>query len=176
MDASPPITIPRLKTRRLLLREYRVDDFEAFAEHLADPESMAFLGCADRQTAWRHFGSHAGNWLLYGAGWWSVELHETGQLVGHVGAFFRESLPGLEIGWSTYRAFWGQGFASEAAAEAIRHGLEARNEPHVHALIDPGNAPSIGVALRVGMHFEAEATLFGKPVQRYSLAQRPAPT
>lgn len=169
MDASPPITVPRLQTRRLLLREYRVGDFDAFAAHLADSESMVFLGAEDRRTAWRIFACHAGLWLLQGAGWWSMEVRETGQLVGHVGAFFREGLPGIEIGWNTFRAFWGQGFASEAAAEVVRHALETRGEPQVRALIDPGNASSIRVALRLGMHHEAETLLYDKPVGLYTL-------
>jgi RimJ/RimL family protein N-acetyltransferase len=171
MDASPPITVPRLQTRRLLLREYRVDDFDAFAAHLADPESTAYLGAADRLTAWRIFACHAGLWLLHGAGWWSVELRETRQLVGHVGAFFRERSPGIEIGWNTHREFWGQGFASEAAAEAVRHAFEVRGEPRAHALIDAGNTPSVRVAERLGMRYEAETLLFEKPVQRYVLAR-----
>lgn len=169
MDASPPVAVPRLQTRRLLLREYQVGDFDAFAAHLAEPESMAFLGPEDRRTAWRIFACHAGLWLLYGAGWWSVELRETGELVGHVGAFFREALSGIEIGWNTYRAFWRQGFASEAAAEVVRHALEVRGEPQVRALIDPGNAPSIRVALRLGMRREAETLLYEKPVGLYTL-------
>lgn len=175
MTASPPISVPHLHTPRLLLREYRAGDFDAFAAHLADPESTAFLGPADRHTAWRIFACHAGLWLLHGAGWWSVELRETGQLVGHVGAFFREHLPGMEIGWNTYRAFWGQGIASEAASEAVRHAFTLRGEPHVRAFIDPGNEPSIRVALRLGMHHDTDATLFGKPVGCYTLARPPAP-
>jgi RimJ/RimL family protein N-acetyltransferase len=171
MEASPPVTVPRLLTQRLLLREYRAADFEAFAEHLADPEATAFLGAADRQTAWRIFGCHAGLWMLNGAGWWSVTLRETGELVGHVGAFFRESMSGIELGWNTYRACWGRGFASEAAAEAMRYALEVRGEPHVRALIDPGNAPSIRVAQHLGMGYDAATTLFGKPVGRYTLAR-----
>jgi len=171
MDASPPVTVPRLQTPRLLLREYRAGDFGSFAEHLADPESTAFVGSADRHTAWRIFGCHAGFWMLHGAGWWGVELRETGQLVGHVGAFFREHIPGIEIGWNTYRAFWGKGIATEAAREAIRHAFEVRGEPHVHAFIDAANVPSIRVAERVGMRYEGEATLFGKPVARYALAR-----
>jgi RimJ/RimL family protein N-acetyltransferase len=168
MDASPPVSVPRLQTRRLLLREYRADDFDAFAAHLGDPESTVYLGSMDRQTAWRHFCCHAGYWLLYGAGWWSVEVRETGQLVGHVGAFIREGSSGIEIGWNTYRASWGQGFASEAAAEAVRYALEVRGEPAVHALIDTGNERSIRVALRLGMRYDADITLYGKPVGRYT--------
>lgn len=175
MDSSPPGTVPRLQTPRLLLREYRVEDFNAFAAHLAEPESTAFLETADRRTAWRIFGCHAGLWLLHGAGWWSVELRRTGQLVGHVGAFFREGLSGIEIGWNTYRAFWRQGFASEAAAEVVRHALNVRGEPRVRALIDPRNTPSIGVALRLGMRREAETMLYGTLVEQYAL-ERQQPT
>lgn len=174
MDASPPVTVPRLQTPRLWLREYRLSDFDAFAAHLADPESTRYVGSADRLTAWRIFACHAGLWMLAGAGWWSVESRESGQVVGHVGAFFRERAPGLEIGWSTYRAFWGQGYASEAAGAAVRHAFEVRGEPRVHAFIDPGNTPSIRVAQRLGLRYEAEALLFEKPVGRYFLERRPA--
>jgi RimJ/RimL family protein N-acetyltransferase len=176
LTASAPTRVPRLQTPRLLLREYRVEDFEAFAAHLADPESTAHLGSANRQTAWRIFGCHAGLWMLYGAGWWGVEVRETGQLVGNVGAFVRESLSGIEIGWNIYRAFWGQGFASEAAAEAVRHAFEVRGEPQVRALIDPGNARSIRVALRLGMRYDAETMLYGEPVGRYILERGANPS
>ena len=60
MNDALTISIPRLHTERLTLREYRVEDFELFAEHLSHPESSAHLGAADRETAWRIFHSHAG--------------------------------------------------------------------------------------------------------------------
>jgi RimJ/RimL family protein N-acetyltransferase len=173
MDHSSPVSVPRLQTRRLLLREYRAEDFDAFAAHLDDPGSTAFIGSADRQTAWRIFGCHTGLWLLHGAGWWAVELRETGQLVGTVGAFIREGLAGIEIGWNTYEAFRGQGFASEAGAEAVRYALTVRGEPQVRAFIDPGNTPSIRVAQSLGMRYEAEADLYGKAVRRYTCERAP---
>ena len=86
-------SVPHLHTERLTLRQYRVEDFDLFADHLQDAESSAHLGSADRQTAWRIFSSHAGLWLLNGAGWWSIEERQTGQLVGTVGAFFRYESP-----------------------------------------------------------------------------------
>lgn len=173
MDASPPVSVPRLHTARLALREFRAEDFDAFAAHLADPESTAFLGACDRQTAWRIFGCQAGLWLLHGAGWWAVELRATAQVVGTVGAFFRDSIPGIELGWNTYRAFWGQGFASEAAREALRHALEVRGERQARALIDARNAASIRVALHLGLRYDRETELFGTPVERYVIEREP---
>jgi RimJ/RimL family protein N-acetyltransferase len=156
--------VPYLHTERLLLREYRREDFDAFAAHIADPVSAAHLVPADRQAAWRIFCSQAGLWLLHGAGWWAVEEKATGQLVGTVGAFFREGSTVMELGWNTYRAFWGQGIANEAAAAALHHALEIRCEPKVRALIASANASSLRVARRLGMSHEGDTEIYGKAV------------
>jgi RimJ/RimL family protein N-acetyltransferase len=174
MDTSPPVSVPRLLTARLGLREFRVEDFDSFAAHLADAQSTAFLGGCDRKTAWRIFGCQMGLWLLHGAGWWAVEVRATGQVVGTVGAFFREGLPGIELGWNTYRAFWGQGFASEAAAEALRYAFVVRGEPQARALITAGNMASIRVAQHLGLRYDDETELFGEQVGRYIIERGPS--
>ncbi|KQW91521.1 hypothetical protein ASC94_17210 [Massilia sp. Root418] len=159
--------VPLLQTGRLTLREYRRADFGAFADHLTDPESSAHLGPSDRYTAWRIFSSQSGLWLIDGAGWWAVENSHTGQLVGNVGAFFREDSTAMEIGWNTYRAFWGQGIAIEAAAAVLDHVFDVRREPKVRALITAANVSSRRVAERLGMTYEMETELHGKVIQSY---------
>lgn len=161
-------SVPYLHTERLTLREYRREDFDAFAAHMADPVSSAHLGLADRQAAWRIFCSQAGLWLIHGAGWWSVEEKASGRLVGSVGAFFREDSTVMELGWNTYRAFWGKGFANEAAAAVLHHALEIRREPKVRALIASGNESSLRVARRLGLAYEADTEMHGKAVGVYT--------
>jgi len=167
MNHALTISIPRLHTDRLTLREYRVDDFALFADHLSNAESSAYLGSADRETAWRIFSSHAGLWLLRGAGWWSIEDRQTGQVVGSVGAFFRSESTVMEMGWNTYRAFWGKGIANEAAAAVLNYAFEVRREPKVRALIAPGNESSRRVAERLGMAYEVGTELYGKGINSY---------
>ncbi|WP_176654245.1 GNAT family N-acetyltransferase [Duganella hordei] len=161
------ISVPRLETERLTLREYRREDFDLFADHLMNSESSVHLGQADRQTAWRIFSSHAGLWVIHGAGWWAVEDKQTGQLIGNVGAFFREQSTVMEIGWNTYRAFWGKGIASEAAAAVLNYAFEVRREPKVRALIASGNDSSRRVADRLGMAYEMEVELYGNSIDSY---------
>lgn len=168
MNSEFVTSVPGLHTERLMLRQYRREDFEAFAAHLADPASAIHLGPADRQAAWRIFCSQAGLWLIHGAGWWAVEEKESGRLVGSVGAFFREDSDVIELGWNTYRAFWGQGYANEAAAAALHHALEIRREPKVRALIASSNASSLRVAARLGLSHEAETEVYGKAVGIYT--------
>jgi RimJ/RimL family protein N-acetyltransferase len=95
-ERSPLVSIPRLRTQRLLLREYRMADFDAFATHLADPVSTEFTGTHDRRNAWRIFGCNIGGWFLLDTGWWAVEPLEGGGMVGYVGAFFRETWPEMK--------------------------------------------------------------------------------
>lgn len=168
MNSEFTTSFPCLHTKRLVLRAYRREDFDAFAAHLADPVSAAHLAPADRQAAWRIFCSQAGLWLIDKAGWWAVEERETGRLVGNVGAFFREDATVMELGWNTYRAFWGQGFAHEAAAAVLQHAFETRREAKVRALIAAANASSLRLARRLGLVYEAEVELAGKAVGIYT--------
>lgn len=172
MHSEFSISVPRLHTDRLTLREYRRDDFDLFADHLANPESSAHLDSADRQTAWRIFSSHAGLWVLHGAGWWALEDKQTGQLVGNVGAFFREQSTVMELGWNTYRAFWGKGIATEAAAAVLNYAFEVRREPKVQALVTSGNESSRRVAERLGMTYEMETEINGRAVNSYMRERR----
>lgn len=168
MNSLSTISVPHLQTERLMLREYRREDFGAFANHFANPVSSVHFARVDGHTAWRVFCSHAGLWLLDGAGWWAVEERQTGQLVGNVGAFFREDSTVMELGWNTYSAFWGKGYAKEAAAAALSYAFEIRREPKVRALIVSGNEPSIRVAQRLGLVYEADIEMFGKPIGCYT--------
>jgi RimJ/RimL family protein N-acetyltransferase len=100
-----------------------------------------------------------------------VEDKRTGQLVGTVGAFFREQSRVMELGWNTYRAFWGQGFANEAAAAALHYALEIRGEPKVQALISAANESSLRVAKKLSLTHEADTEIHGKAVGSYTRAR-----
>lgn len=169
MDRSPAVSIPRLSTERLLLREYRMADFDAYAASVADAEATRFIGAHDRKHAFRVFAAQTGTWLLSGAGWWAIELRDTGEHVGQIGAFFRDGFPDLELGWFTQRAFWGRGFASEAARAVVRYAFDVRGEPRVTAFIDAANTASLRVAERLGMRYERDADIWDQPAGMYAL-------
>lgn len=86
---------------------------------------------------------------------------------GTVGAFFREESKVMELGWNTYRDFWGKGFANEAAAAVADYALEIRHEPTVRALIASANESSLRVARRLGLTYEEESEIYGKAVGIY---------
>ena len=169
--ASPlTFTIPRIATPRLLLREARVGDFEAYAENLADPEATKFMPSApDRRAAWRSFSAEAGSWVLHGKGWWFLELRESGEPIGNVGAFIRETATDLELGWSIFRRFWGHGYATEAARAALEFSFEGHSAKRAIAHISADNTASLGVSRKLGMKYESDVDLYGAPIGRYAI-------
>jgi RimJ/RimL family protein N-acetyltransferase len=173
VNAPPPpaplAAIPRITTARLLLREFQMRDFDAYAANLANPAATKFMaGPQDRRSAWRSFSAQVGSWFLNGGGWWAAEQRESGAVVGSVGAFFRETNPSLvEIGWSLYPTYWGQGFATEAAAAALQFALDAHGARRVVAHIVAENVASIRVSHHLGMRYEADVDFYGAPIGQY---------
>jgi len=164
--------IPHLQTNRLLLREFRESDHDAYARIHGDPETMRYIGTGeplDRKTAWRSLAFFLGHWQLRGFGMWAVEDKATGEFIGRVGYYQPDGWPGFELGWTIDRRHWGRGFATEAAKAALKVALPAFGRRHVISLIQPGNAASIRVAEKIGETFEREIDLDGKRVLVYGI-------
>ncbi len=164
-----------LDSPRLLLRQFRESDLDAYAEMCGDPEVMRFLGdghTLTRPEAWRNMALLLGHWQLRGYGLWAVEERATGQLAGRVGCWRPEGWPGLEIGWALRRAYWGRGYATEAAVAALNDAFGRLKQTHVISLIHPDNGPSIAVALRLGMRLEGHTQLLDQPVVVYGIDSR----
>ena len=154
-----------VETERLVLRMFRESDTDAYAEMVADPEVMRFLGKPmSRQEAWRNMAMVLGHWHLRGFGFWAVEEKATGELAGRVGCWRPEGWPGLEVGWTLRRRFWGRGYATEAARASIDYAFTTLKQTRVISLIAPENINSIRVAERLGEKPEGEWEVFGTKV------------
>jgi RimJ/RimL family protein N-acetyltransferase len=169
-DNALTVAVPRIETPRLLLREYRMSDFDAYAEHHTDPVVTAHTGGAlDRRSAWRSFLANAGSWVVQGLGWWAMEVRATGEFVGFVGSFIREGWPGFEVGWVVFQRHWGQGFATEGARAAIAFTFDHHHASSIVALISPENHASLRVAKRLEMRHEADVDFYGSKAERHVL-------
>ena len=161
----------QLETDRLILRMWRLSDFEAHAAMCADPGVMRYLGgkTFNRLEAWRHMAFMIGHWQLLGYGPWAVEEKSTGNLAGRIGFMNPADWPGFEIGWTLGRQFWGRGYATEGARRALEYAFIELGKEHVISLIHPENKGSIRVAERLGEKLEGQTELMGHDVLIYGI-------
>lgn len=160
-----------LETERLVLRQFRDSDLEAYVAMTGDPEVMRYLGSGplNRSEAWRNMAMILGHWQLRGFGFWAVEEKQSGEMLGRVGCWRPEGWPGLEVGWALRRAYWGRGYATEAARTSLEFAFEALQERHVISMIHGDNLPSKRVARRLGMRLEGRTEIFDIPVEVYGI-------
>jgi RimJ/RimL family protein N-acetyltransferase len=167
------MTMPlEMETERLILRQFRESDLDAFAEICGDPQVMRYIGefkPLDRMGAWRGIALQLGHWQLRGYGMWAVEEKASGRLIGRVGLWKPEGWPELEVGWMLHRAYWGRGFASEAGRASIDAAFRVLGVDHLISIIHPENTASMRVAERVGETFERTWVLHGLELRIYGL-------
>ncbi len=159
---------PLLETERLILRGWRNEDFDAYAEIVLDPEVTRFISKArDRSDAWRHMAAMAGHWALRGYGPWAVERKSDGKVIGRVGYWNSEGWPSVELIWTLERASWGNGYAVEGAHAAMNYGFKTLALEKVTSHIDPKNYRSQAVAKRLGQRAGAvvDLTVAGEQFQ-----------
>lgn len=144
--------IPRLETERLILREDRAEDFDAFAGFMEDAAFIRFIGGDPmaRADAWRIFAYGLGHWHLRGYGFWAVERKSDGAYLGRVGLNNPEGWPGLEVGWTIGTPYQRQGYAFEAAKAALDYAFLTQPVDSMISTIHPDNVASQGVAMKLG--------------------------
>ena len=146
----------QLRTERLVLRQWRQSDREPFALLNADPVVMEhFPGVLSRQESDIAVDRIETHFHEFGYGLWAVESTGEADFIGLVGlsvpTFDAPFMPAVEIGWRLDRAYWGRGFASEAARAALADGFQRIGLGEVVSFTVPANLRSIRVMQRLGM-------------------------
>ena len=150
------MSLPVMETERLVLRQLRAEDADALHPMYADVDA-------------NYFGSHPATTTIEetraavakraaDTDWrgWAITLKGDDTAIGTVACYEKRQGKVTEIGYVLSRAYWGQGYVTEAVAAMIDL-LFAEGQRRIFADTDPDNAPSIAVVKRLG--FTLEATL-----------------
>lgn len=146
----------RLETERLILRDWREEDWPVFLEGTNTPAVMRWLGGvmdAEKQ-AWQR-SRLEGYARDFGHTFWVIERKADAAVLGMCGLKRSNQQGGpqgdFKIGWRLREDAQGHGYAREAAEASLRVAFERFAAPHVLALTVPGNLASWGLMLRLGM-------------------------
>ena len=152
----------RLETGRLILRDWRDEDWEPFFGHTNTPPVMRWLGGLLDEEAQAKIRERLP--LVaeqHGHCFWVAERkadggHLAGEMLGFCG-LKRANMAGgpmgdFEVGWRLREDAWGQGYAKEAAIASLDAGFGRFDAPHIIALTIAENTASWGLMERLGMH------------------------
>lgn len=150
------MSAPILRTDRLVLRGWREPDREPYAAMNADPRVMEhFPGTMTRAESDAHVDAIAEHFATRGYGLWAVEVPGEAEFIGFVGLsvprFQAHFTPAVEVGWRLAAEWWGRGYATEAAREAVRFGFEDAGLDEIVSFTAPMNERSRAVMRRLGM-------------------------
>lgn len=152
----------RIETERLVLRDWRADDWPEFFRRTNTPAVMRWLGdlLSDEQQAETR-ARVAACAAAHGHCFWVVERkpdggHLASELLGFCG-LKRANAPGsavageFEVGWRLREEAWGRGYAKEAAMASLDAGFGRFGAERIVALTVAGNRASWGLMERLGM-------------------------
>lgn len=148
-----------LETERLVLRYQLASDVPFLTDLWADPIVTRYMG-GPRDRDWLRslFEETAKNPKAERYDLWPVVEKDTGRVVGHCGLLDKEveDRAEIELSYVFSPAVWGKGYATEIAAAIKQWAMEKIGLKRLIALIEPENAASERVAIKIGMHLEKE--------------------
>jgi [ribosomal protein S5]-alanine N-acetyltransferase len=165
----------KIETERLILRKFTLDDLEAFASLMADPEVMRFSmngPMKEVEQVLEYLQKRIlDHYISYGYGLYAVIHKQDDCLIGYVG-LINQCIDGedkTELGYRLNPSYWGQGLATEASTAVCDYAFDTLNKNELISIIDPKNIPSLKVAERLGMKYWKDTIFHVTPVQIYYL-------
>lgn len=172
-----------IHTSRLILRQWREQDLEPFANLNSDQRVREFFpGLLNRQESDSSVKLMSDHISRTGWGFWAASLIQTGEFIGFIGledvyftASFNKFAPAVEIGWRLSFNHWGQGYATEGAKAVLQYGFEKLSLPEIISFTALKNIRSRHVMEKIGMHhqeiddFDHPKLSDGHPLKRHVL-------
>ena len=141
----------QLETDRLILRPTQAEDWPFARDFLMCEDTMRHLGEHQHESdAWRTLAQWIGLWSLTDAAMFGVVEKASGEWIGRIGPWHPLHWPTREVGWGLRKAYWGNGYALEAATASLNYAFDALGWDSVTHLIADENVTSQKLAERLG--------------------------
>jgi [ribosomal protein S5]-alanine N-acetyltransferase len=165
-----------LLTKRLLLRPFGEADIYPFYDICSNPNVMRYIGNGSLPTL-EDIEQSIRRWIAQykdeGYSLQALVYQKTNALMGFCG-FLNQEINGqlsVELGYRLGEAYWGKGFATEAASAMRDHGFHTLQLKKLISVIQPANNASCRVAEKLGLTLLGEYEHQGQPVLIYQLTQ-----
>ncbi|UCH01702.1 MAG: GNAT family N-acetyltransferase [Candidatus Bathyarchaeota archaeon] len=153
-----------IHTCRLRLRPFRIEDFDAYAAIMADPEIGKWFPKGEgysRDEAEKSFNRILEHWTRHSFGLWAVFQKRKPSLMGRCGLNRIDETSEVEIDFLLAKQFWGKGYATEAAQAVLEYGFTILHLSRIIALAKIENIASRKVMEKIGMRYRKNARYWG---------------
>ncbi len=160
-----------LETNRLLLRELTSDDAEDFYRLNLNPNVIRYTGNSAFKSIEeaREFLENYKDYQVNGYGRWAVILKDSNQFLGWCGLKLGEMENETDIGFRFFEEEWNKGYATESANACLHYGFAKLNLKRIIGRAMKENKASLKVLQKIGLKYEKEAELDGKPAVIYTI-------
>lgn len=165
-----------IETDRLKLRVFTLDDLPIYHETVyGDADVMRYLpGGVPRPID----GTQSVlEWTIeqferFGFTMWAVFGKTSNTFLGHCGVIQLQRTDNFEIAYAFGKAYWGKGYAREAAHASLRHAFEVGDLKLVYAMAYPENINSQRVMQKLSMKSEGRTDRYhNAELALYSIAR-----
>jgi ribosomal-protein-alanine N-acetyltransferase len=157
--------VDSLVTTSLELRPFAQDDAPVMHRIYSDPVVMRYVAtgpAANLAATERLLHDYTIHQHAHGFSFWGVRERATGMLIGDAG-LYRTPAGEVELGYTLGYAWWGRGYATEAARAWLEAAFGPLELEEVVALAEPANGASLRVLEKAGMRRVGERSAFGRP-------------
>lgn len=159
-----------LSTPRLILRRFTLADAGLLLQLNSDPEVLKYLHEPMLQDE-EHAREILTNIILpqynNNLGRWAVHLKVNNEFIGWCGLKHRPELNEIDLGYRFMKKYWGQGYATEAAAHTLQYAFETLHLETITGRAHIENIASLTVLEKIGMQCIGEGIVDDCPVKTY---------
>ncbi len=160
-----------LETERLYIRPFRKEDADDLHVIFGDPRVMERIPGGPSptlQATKERLAKIMAHQEQNGFSLWALINKATGHLIGNCGLILVEGRgPEIEVSYDIAYAYWGRGYATEAARECLRFGLEELQLDRIIALTYADHGASRRVMENIGMVYEKSVRYYDRDLVQY---------
>jgi RimJ/RimL family protein N-acetyltransferase len=161
-----------LETDRLLVREFTLDDAEAYYPLCTDPAIIRYTHDPGSVTTVEHArdilrARPIADYQKHGFGRLACVLKSSGLVIGFAGLRYLDDFQGVDIGYRFLPPYWGKGLATEAGRSVLRDGFARLKLERIIGLVATDNVASVRVLRKLGLTFSAPIEYQSVAVAKY---------
>jgi len=157
-------------SERLLFRRFSLDDASFIHIMNSDPLVLKYvheLPSTPERAIQRLQHSILPHYQEHGYGRWAVILKESNDCIGWCGLKFRPERKETDLGYRFIPAYWGKGYAFEAASACLDYGFNQLQLDRITATAHVENLASLRIIEKCGMQYLRDEIVDHCPVKSF---------